>query len=389
MSLGLFQVDKRAQQLRKLTKVSRALTYAVSLEEVLDLTVERAAELLDAPRSVLMLTNNEGLLSVRASFGLDPDAPSDFQEPLHDSLITRLKALLGTTDKEQFLGVPLVVAGEVTGLLAVAMRASTSQPEEDEWLLSALADQAAVALEKTRLDETAEFRERLIGIVSHDLRGPVSVIKMAATLLRRWEQLDPRVVDKTVSRILSSADRVSAMIHDLLDFTQARLGGSIPLGRKPGDLHAIVRQVVEELQVAHPDRRFDLQHEGDAQGSWDAGRMAQVTGNLLSNAVNYSPAGSVVRVSTRNEAGAVVLLIQNEGPPIRPDLLPNLFEPMQRASAELNNANRSVGLGLYIVKHVVEAHGGTVSVRSELGTGTELRVRLPLETGFKAPFGVA
>jgi sigma-B regulation protein RsbU (phosphoserine phosphatase) len=379
MTLGSFQVDKRSLQLRKLTEVSRALTYAVSLDEVLDLTVERAADLLDAPRSVLMLTDNEGLLSVRASFGLEPDAQSDFHEPLQESLISRLKVLLGTTETEHFLGVPLVVAGEVTGLLAVAMSTSSSQPEDVEWLLSALADQAAVALEKTRLDQTAEFRERLIGIVSHDLRNPVSVIKMAATALRRREHLAPQVVDKIVARINDSADRVAAMIHDLLDFTQARLGGSIPLSRQPGDLHSIVRQVVEDFQAAHPDRVFDLQHEGVAQGLWDSGRMAQVVGNLLSNSITYSPAGSVVRVSTRNEGGAVVLLIQNEGAPIRPDLLPSLFEPMQRASAELNNVSRSIGLGLYIVKHVVEAHGGTVGVRSEPATGTELRVRLPLQ----------
>ena len=275
----------------------------------------------DAPRSVLLLTDNDGLLSVRASHGLDPAAAqSDLHEPLQETLITRLKLLLCTTDNEQFLGVPLVVAGEVTGLLAVAMLASSSQPEDDEWLLSALADQAAVALEKTRLDETAEFRERLIGIVSHDLRNPVSVIKMAATLLRRWKQLEPSAVDTIVTRIHTSADRVTAMVHDLLDFTEARLGGSIPLGRKPGDLHTIVRQVVEDLAVANPDRTFDLQHEGDAQGSWDEGRMAQVVGNLLSNAVTYSPQGSVIRISTRNEGDAVVLVIQNEGTPIRPDL---------------------------------------------------------------------
>jgi hypothetical protein len=155
------------------------------------------------------------------------------------------------------------------------------------------------------------------------------------------------------------------MIHDLLDFTQAKLSGSIPLVRRTGDLHAIVRQVVEELQVAHPERTFDVQHDGNAQGAWDAGRMAQVVGNLLSNAITYSPAGSVVRVSTRNDGGVVVLAIQNDGPPIRTDLLPHLFEPMRRASAELNNASRSVGLGLYIVKHVVEAHGETRAVGDE------------------------
>lgn len=377
MTTGPFQLDRRAQQLRKLTDVSRALTYAVSLEEVLDLTVERAAALLDAPRAVLLLTNDDGLLSVRASFGLDAGITRELQEPMHETLITRLKALLGTSETEQFLGVPLVVAGEVTGLLAVAIQTATSQPEDDEWLLSALADQAAVALEKNRLDEAAVFRERLIGIVSHDLRNPLSVIVMAATVLRRWEQFDPKTVDKTIARILMSAQRVSAMIHDLLDFTQARLGGSIPIGRKPGDLHAIVRRTVDEMEVAHPDRVIVLRHDGNAEGEWDADRMTQVVGNLLSNAIAYSPDDSVIRVSTSREGGNVVLAIRNEGQPIAPALLPLLFEPMQRASSELTNVNRSVGLGLYIVKHIVEAHGGSVSVRSEESFGTEMRISLP------------
>lgn len=385
MSTGPFQIDRRAHQLRKLTRVSRALTYAVSLEEVLDLTVERAAELLEAPRAVLMLTNNDGLLSVRASYGLDAQAEQELQEPVHDDLITRLKELLGTTEQECFLGVPLVVGGEVTGLLAVVMQASMSQPEEDEWLLSALADQAAVALEKTRLDETAEFRERLIGIVSHDLRNPVAVIAMAATVLRRWEQMDPKAVDQAVVRIKSSAERVFAMIRDLLDFTQARLGGSIPLARKPGDLQAIVRQVVDEMEAAHPHRAIALQHHGDATGAWDAARMAQVIGNLLSNAIAYSPDDSVIRVSTGKEGSEVVLSIRNDGEPIPEALLPRLFEPMQRASADLTNVSRSVGLGLYIVKHIVEAHGGSVSVRSEEAFGTELRVALPVGPSALAP----
>lgn len=379
MASGPFQIDNRSQQLRRLTEVSRALTYARSLEEVLNLTVERAAELFDAPRVVVLLTNDDGLLSVRASFGLEQAAEQAIREPLHESLLARLKALLCTAPQEHFLGVPLVVGGEVTGLLAVATQSSCLQPEDDEWLLSALADQAAVALEKTRLDETAEFRERLIGIVSHDLRNPVAVILMAADVLRRWEQIDAKTIETMVSRVRMSAERVSAMIRDLLDFTQARLGGSIPLGRKPGDLHAIVRQVVEEMAVAHPQRTIAVQHHGDASGLWDTDRMAQVVGNLLSNAIAYSPDDSVVRVSTRQEGDAVMLAIRNAGEPIPPALMPRLFEPMQRASADLSNIGRSVGLGLYIVKHIVAGHGGTVTVRSEASYGTELQVLLPVK----------
>jgi signal transduction histidine kinase len=168
------------------------------------------------------------------------------------------------------------------------------------------------------------------------------------------------------------------MIRDLLDFTQARLGGSIPLGKKACDLHEIVRRVVDELEVAHPERVFAVQHHGNARGLWDADRMAQVVGNLLSNAVTYSPPSSVIRVATSVEANRVSLVVHNEGPPIRPEVLPHVFEPLLRASADLTNSNRSVGLGLYIVKHIVEAHGGTVAVLSEEGRGTELRLSLPL-----------
>lgn len=377
MDVGPFHIDRRAQQLRKLTEISRALTYAVSLEDVLDLTVERAGDLLDAQRVVLMLTNDEGLLTVRASFGLDKSQLSDFQAPLHETLITRLKTLLQASDKEHFLGVPLVVSGEVTGLLAVAKPDTGTQPEDDEWLLSALADQAAVALEKTRLDETAEFRERLIGIVSHDLRNPISVIMMAATVLMRSPNADRQTIDKMVTRIYRSGERAAAMIRDLLDFTQARLGGGIRIGRKPADLHAIVRQVVEETEVAHPERTFVLQHHGNAQGEWDADRLAQVISNLLSNAVSYSPASTSIRITTEDLGDIVEFTVHNEGAAIRSDLQASLFEPMQRASSELNNANRSVGLGLYIVKHIVEAHAGTVVVNSAEGQGTRLIVRLP------------
>jgi GAF domain-containing protein len=138
--------DRRAKQIRKLTEVSRALTYAVSLEEVLELAVLRAAELMDAAKAVLLLVNDDGLLSVRASHGLDPDIGERFREPLHETLVDRLSGLL-EAEGASFLAVPLVVGGEVTGVLAVA-RAEKGDADEDEWLLSALADQAALALRR-------------------------------------------------------------------------------------------------------------------------------------------------------------------------------------------------------------------------------------------------
>ena len=174
--------EKYRLQIRKLTEVSRAITYAASLDEVLQLTVVRAAELLAAERSLLLVANNDGLLAPRASHGIDITVARDFQEPFSEALIQRL-ALRLDAQPESFLGVPLVVAGAVTGILVVIRSASSIGADHDEWLLSALADQAAAALEKTRLDEIGEFREQLIGIVGHDLRNPLSTILMGAQLL--------------------------------------------------------------------------------------------------------------------------------------------------------------------------------------------------------------
>lgn len=371
----MIQTDgKRLQQFRRLTEVSRALTYAVSLEEVLNLTVVRAAELLEAEKSVLMLNNADGLLTVRAAHGLSPEVAVRFREPLDETLIHQLQSLLDVKPTE-FLGVPLVVGGEVTGLLAVTRPRQEESTEENEWLLSALADQAAVALEKTRLDENAEFRERLIGIVSHDLRNPISAILMGLTTLLLRDQLDERTT-RTVRRIQASAERANRMVRDLLDYTQARLGG-IRVEKRPTDLHGIVRHLVEEMEVAYPGRRIEIQQEGGAGGVWDGDRLAQAVGNLLINALHYSPPDTAVRVETRGDEGWVTLSVHNQGAPIPTERLTHVFEPMQRATSEVDMAGRSVGLGLYIVRHLVQAHGGTVAVRSTEAEGTTVTVRLP------------
>jgi signal transduction histidine kinase len=366
--------DKRLQQLRGLSELSRALTYVVSLDEVLRLTTERAAGLLETDRAVLMLTNPAGMLSVRASFGLDRVTTDQFSEPLDQALTERLPGVL-QVEPERLLAVPLVVAGEVTGVLAVAMLEGAGPSDEQEWLLSALADQAAVALEKSRLDETGKFRERLIGIVSHDLRNPINTILLGSTLLLE-DTVDPKAA-KILTRVQSAALRAGRMIADLLDYTQGHLGGGIQVDRKPGDLHAIARHAVDELANQRPNRTIKLAHEGDAQGFWDSDRLTQTFGNLVSNALNYSPVDTPVSVMVRGDDTSVALAIHNRGDPIPPDRLEDIFEPMQRLTPERFSASRSVGLGLYIVEKIVAAHQGTVHVASTAEEGTTFTVTVP------------
>ena len=145
-----------------------------------------------------------------------------------------------------------------------------------------------------------------------------------------------------------------------------------------GAFHAVVRQVLEESQVANPQRTFHLTQTGEGAGTFDADRVEQLVGNLLSNALHYSPADSPVHVETRGEADALVLTVHNGGAPIPPELLPRLFQPMQRGVDEGGVSEvRSVGLGLYIVDQVVRAHGGSVQVASTVDAGTTFTVRLP------------
>ncbi|MFY0581741.1 sensor histidine kinase [Cystobacter fuscus] len=222
----------------------------------------------------------------------------------------------------------------------------------------------------------ADFEQQLIGIVSHDLRNPLSAITLGAQALLRRETLDAHAT-RTAVRILSSAERGTRMVRDLLDFTQARLGGGLPIRPEPMDLHLLTRQVLDEVQMSFPERDFQLLQQGEGRGEWDGDRMAQLLTNLLTNAAKYSPAGTPITVSTRGGPPGVELEVRNGGTPIAPEVLTRLFQPMQRGEGPGTTASRSVGLGLYIVKHIVDVHGGHIDVSSTEEDGTTFHVHLP------------
>jgi signal transduction histidine kinase len=256
--------------------------------------------------------------------------------------------------------------GTVLGYVAIAWDVSVERQAEQE------------------LRQRADFERQLIGIVSHDLRNPLQAIQLStATLLRR-----PGVDDRqaaVIGRISSTAERMTRMIRDLLDFTRARIGGGLLLTRGPLDLHALARQVVDELRLAHPERELEVVAHGDAQGTWDADRLAQLLGNLLNNALAYSPPESRVQVTTRGQDGHVLLEVHNAGEPISPEQLQRLFRPFERGEHPPTSAGRSIGLGLFIVDAIVRAHGGSIEVRSQAGEGTTFTVRLPRD--LSAPAG--
>jgi PAS domain S-box-containing protein len=226
------------------------------------------------------------------------------------------------------------------------------------------------------LQERAAFEEQLIGIVSHDLRNPINAIGIAGALLSQGGQLDG-VQAKAVARVVSSADRARRMIRDFLDFTQARTSGRLPIAPQPANIREIARQVFEEVHVSHLDRPATLEHTGEDQGSWDADRIAQVIGNLLSNAFQHGGDNGAIALRTRGDRDEIVIEVQNAGTPIPAADLARLFLPFERGDSLAPSGERSVGLGLYISKEIVAAHQGTISVRSTADEGTVFTVRLP------------
>ncbi len=223
-----------------------------------------------------------------------------------------------------------------------------------------------------------EFEQQLIGIVSHDLRNPLNAITLVASMLLRREGLDDGGT-VSVRRILASAERAGRMIRDLLDFTQVRLGEGLPLFPRPCDLRAVLAGVVEEVETAHPLRRVTLEGaRAPVEGTWDPDRVAQAFGNLLTNAVAYSPPESAVTAKLELVSDdRVAFTVHNGGAPIPAERLPHLFRPLSRGARDIGLQTRSIGLGLFIVKSIAQAHGGTVSVRSSEAEGTVFTLTLP------------
>jgi PAS domain S-box-containing protein len=237
---------------------------------------------------------------------------------------------------------------------------------------------------KTRdeLSRRNEFEQHLVGIVSHDLRNPLSVILAGTATLLHMDELSERA-SKVVTRLHAAAERSSRMIRDLLDFTQARLGHGLSVVRRAGDLYKLTSIALEEVQMAYSDRTIELTRAGNTLGFFDADRMSQVIFNLLTNALNYSDPDTPVLVRVAGQGDAVMLSVHNEGVPISHAQLSRIFEPMQRASDQIDFRTRSVGLGLYIVDALVKAHEGTVQVSSDSEAGTTFTVRLPRDARYR------
>ena len=277
------------------------------------------------------------------------------------------------------------MASEYRALRASVMRhwsaAKPHDPDFDEVVrFNEGMDQSiveAVAWYGARIEHA---RELFLGVLSHDLRNPLGAIVMGAQVLRMDKTLiGPSA--QAATRLQGAGERMALMINDLLDFTRTRLGTRLPIEMTRLQLGPVLRQTIEELRGLHPGVTIGFECEEDLQGDWDAARLNQLLSNLVGNAIQHGEPGKPVEVAACRRGTQVVLTVHNEGPPITPELIDRIFDPLARGvvqEAERRNGQASLGLGLYISREIAQAHGGEIEVASSQADGTTFKIVLPL-----------
>jgi signal transduction histidine kinase len=283
---------------------------------------------------------------------------------------------------DNHLAVPIFSLGEIMGILFV-QRARHAYDEGHLAFLSIVAGQIGAYLSAARaeaerstlLDQRerdVEFLQLFVGMLGHDLRNPLAAIMSVAQALKARE--DERM-SKPLDQIMASTERMAAMIQQLLDLTRVRLADGIPVSRKQVALSELCRQAIDEIRAGDPrDTAIELKTHGDTSGMWDGTRLLQVISNLVANAVEHAGDERGVLVSVHGFEDSVAMRINNDGI-IEPERLPHIFEPFRGEGVQQGSG--SLGLGLFIVKHIVDAHGGTVSVDSAEPEGTTFVTTLP------------
>lgn len=376
-----------------------------------------------------MVTPDGGRLHLNAAAGIHESARAlyeymDFGQPMCGMVAQQRQRVLIENVQEatepkviglQKLGLqvyvcyPLIALGRLVGTLSLASRVRTTVPQEELQLLQALADQIAMALDRSRaMEELAQrvrdlaaaklsaeqakaaaeracgAKDRFLAVLSHELRTPLTPVVATVAML----QEDRRLIDSEIRELLELVRRnielEARLIDDLLDVTKISRG-KIELHKRLVGLPEILKNAAEVCRADFEAKRICLEMALDACAgvlvNGDPARLQQVFWNLIQNAIKFSRYGGWVRVSCRREARYVEVDVCDAGEGIDPELLPSIFNPFEQGGARVTRQFGGLGLGLTITKGLVELHGGTVRVRSSgKGTGAVFTVRLPTES---------
>ena len=230
----------------------------------------------------------------------------------------------------------------------------------------------------TRFREAEALKSTFISVIGHELKTPVSLIKgYAGTLRREDARWDPATIRDSLAVIEEESDRLAELIENLLDASRLQ-AGALNLTVLEVPLDTLARRLVEKFRVQSPQRNIQLDFPADFPVvRADEERLVQVLSNLISNAIKYSPERGTISVSGRAEPTRVIVSVADQGAGLAADELPRVFERFYRADTPATRRAKGAGLGLYLAKAVVEAHGGRIWVESEPGQGAKFLFSLP------------
>ncbi len=237
-------------------------------------------------------------------------------------------------------------------------------------------DRSLAELAATFSPSESQPQSLFLGVLNHELRTSVASILMSAQVLtHRSTPGTPEA--KAAQRILRSCELVRQSLDALSEFTKVRLGDHLEIDRVRDDMGVLCRQALDAYARIDPERKVRLTSDGDLSGDWDTTRIREAVGGLLGNAARFASRGSVVTIAVDGHAaGAVKVTVHGDGTPIDVETLQTIFDPVARGESE-NATYAGLGLGLFIVRKVVDAHGGHVSVDASTGNGTTFTMTLP------------
>jgi PAS domain S-box-containing protein len=283
-----------------------------------------------------------------------------------------------------YLCVPLTARGTTFGAMALFAAPERRYTREDLTLAVELAHRASLAIDNARLYEQARsaihLREEILGVVSHDLRNPLTSIQVSATLLRNRLVSDApdKAVEDVIDRISRASDQMTALIRDLLDFSSIQ-AGQLRIEAANHPVRELIGEAIDNWRplAVQMGMRIEKTVETDAVVRCDRQRILQVLSNLVGNAVKFGHEGGVVTLGARRGRDEVVFSVIDTGPGIPKQDLAKIFDRYWRGD---NGQSESTGLGLAISKGIVMAHGGTIWVESDVGRGSAFYFSLPART---------
>ena len=240
-------------------------------------------------------------------------------------------------------------------------------------------DEALAESTEAYAEQVNRSRDIFLAILGHDLRAPLQAVSMSTEMLERKITLDANALNY-VKAIKTGARHMQAMVSDLLEFVRSRLGTQLPVEPCAMNLAQACQTALDQAGAGHPKCEQSLQVNGNVEGHWDPRRLDQLLQNLIGNALQHGASEGAVTLILNGTDDHVTLRVHNNGTPIAEEALATLFDPLVRSPSEdigHPGASTSLGLGLFIVKEVVDAHHGSIEVSSTEAEGTTFTVVLP------------